>query len=170
MHMAPDAPSFSVVPTEDAHLPSLHEVIDSVAREGRYLAFTRSPPWEQSLAFYQSLLKAGCPYFVALSGAEVVGWCDVSPVMGESRSHIGVLGVGLLPDARHKGVGLRLMEAALAKSWSNGLTRIELSVRADNHNAKALYEKLGFEVEGLLRKASVMGSEVHDVWAMALLR
>jgi ribosomal protein S18 acetylase RimI-like enzyme len=122
------------------------------------------------LAFYENLLKAGCPYFVALCGARVVGWCDVSSVMGESRAHIGVLGIGLLPEARHRGIGLHLMEAAIAKSWSNGLTRIELSVREDNHNAKSLYEKLGFEVEGLRRKASIVGSEVHDVWAMALLR
>ena len=162
--------NFSIVPTQEAHFPGLYQVIDSVAREGKYLAFTKAPPWEQSLAFYKGLLKADCPYFVALSGDKVAGWCDVASVMGESRSHIGVLGIGLLPEVRRKGLGFQLMEAAIAKSWSNDLTRIELSVRQDNRNAKTLYEKLGFEVEGLLRKASVVGNEVHDVWAMALLR
>ncbi len=162
--------SFSIAPTQEAHLPELYRVIDSVAREGKYLAFTKAPPWEQSLAFYRSLLASGFPYFVALSDSRVVGWCDVASVMGESRSHIGVLGIGLLPEARHQGLGRRLMEAAIARSWANGLARIELTVRDDNHNAKALYERLGFEAEGLRRKASVVGREVHDVWAMALLR
>lgn len=162
--------SIEVVPTEESHLPSVFEVIDSVAREGRYLVFTKAPPWEQSLAFYTSLIKAGCPYFVALAGEKVVGWCDVSPMVGESRSHIGVVGIGLLPEARGSGTGRRLMEAAIAKSWAIGLTRLELTVRDDNHNAKALYERLGFEVEGLRRRASVVGAEVHDAWAMALLR
>lgn len=162
--------NFSVVPTEEHHLPSLYEVIDTVAREGKYLAFTKAPPREQSLAFYQGLLKAECPYFVALSSEKVVGWCDVSRVMGESRSHMGVLGIGLLREFRRKGVGRQLMEAAITKSWAIGLTRIELSVREDNRNAKALYEKLGFEVEGLRRRASIVGTEIHDVWAMALLR
>lgn len=164
------AAQFDVAPTESSHLPALYEVIDSIAREGKYLGFTKAPPWEQSLAFYRSLLETGAPYFVALSGNRVVGWCDVAPVMGDTRSHIGVLGVGLLPEARHLGLGRRLMEAAIARAWSMGLTRIELTVRDDNLNAKALYESLGFHAEGLRRKASVVGNEVHDVWAMALLR
>ncbi len=159
-----------VVATEEVHLPDLYTVIDSVAREGKYLAFTKAPPWEQSVAFYRGLLKAGSPYFVAVAGTKVVGWCDVSLLMGESRAHIGVLGIGLLQKFRHQGLGCKLMEAAIAKSWAIGLRRIELNVREDNHNAKALYERLGFETEGLRRKASVIGDEVHNVWAMALLR
>jgi ribosomal protein S18 acetylase RimI-like enzyme len=169
-HVPGGVTEFDVVPAEAAHLPAIYEVIDSIARERKYLGFTKAPPWEQSLAFYRSLLDGGCPYFVALSGNQVVGWCDVSPLPGDTRSHIGVLGMGLLPTARQKGVGRRLMEAAIAKAWSNGLTRIELTVRDDNLNAKALYESLGFQVEGLRRKGSVIGDEAHDVWAMALLR
>ncbi len=159
-----------VIATEEAHLPGLYTVIDSVAREGKYLAFTKAPPWEHSLAFYKGLLKASSPYFVAVEGTKVVGWCDVSRLMGESRAHIGVLGLGLLPEFRHQGLGRKLMEAAISDSWSKGLTRIELNVREDNENAKALYEKLGFETEGLRRNASIVGNEVHNVWAMALLR
>jgi ribosomal protein S18 acetylase RimI-like enzyme len=159
----------SVIPAEPAHLPALREVVDTVAREGRYLAFTKAPPRAQSLAFYEGLLQAGNPFFVALRGGEVVGWCDVATVMGESRSHIGVLGMGLLPDARHQGAGRRLLEAALARCRERGLSRVELSVRDDNHIAKRLYEKLGFETEGLRRRASIIGADVHDVWAMALL-
>ena len=158
-----------VIATEEKHLTDLYTVIDSVAREGKYLAFTKAPPREQSLEFYHGLLKSGSPYFVAVAD-KVVGWCDVSLVMGESRAHIGVLGVGLLPAFRHQGLGRKLMEAAIAKSWSNGLTRIELNVREDNHNAKSLYERLGFENEGLHRRGSVVGDEVHNVWTMALLR
>jgi lactoylglutathione lyase len=169
-HAPAGANGLDVVPTEAGHLRALYDVIDSIARERKYLGFTKAPPWEQSRAFYRGLLDAGCPYFVALSGTRVVGWCDVSPVPGDTRSHIGVLGMGLLPEARQKGVGRRLMEAAIAKAWANGLTRIELTVRDDNLNAKALYESLGFQVEGLRKKGSMVGDEVHDVWAMALLR
>ena len=117
-----------------------------------------------------SVAPTESPYFVALSGEKVVGWCDVAPVMGESRAHIGVLGVGLLPEARHQGVGRRLMEVAIERSGSRGFTRIEWTVRDDNLNAKVLHEKLGFEVEGLCREGSVVGAEVHDAWSMALLR
>lgn len=165
-----DILNFSIATTTESHLSQLYEVIDTVAREGRFLAFTQMPPWEQSLAFYRSLLSADAPYFVALADERVVGWCDVSPVMGQSRSHIGILGIGLLAEARHQGLGARLLAAAIAKSWSKGLTRLELTVREDNLNAKALYEKFGFAHEGIRRRGSVVGNESHDVYAMALLR
>ena len=117
------------------------------------------------------MLAAGFPHFVAVDGSgKVVGWCDVSPVFGHSRAHIGVLGIALLPEARGRGLGAQLLQAAIDKSWARGLTRLELSVRADNPKAKALYERFGFEHEGLLRHASLIDGIYHDAHAMALLR
>jgi ribosomal protein S18 acetylase RimI-like enzyme len=161
----------SVVPTEEHHFESLHKALDIVAREQKYLALTQAPPWEQSLSFYRNLLAKGFPHFVAVDGqGKVVGWCDVSPVFGHSRAHIGLLGVALLPETRGRRLGAKLLQAAIDKSWARGLTRIELSVRADNLNAKALYERFGFEHEGLVRRASLIDGVYHDAHAMALLR
>ena len=162
--------SYAIAPVNESHFLGLHRAIDSVAREEKYLAFTQAPPLEQSIAFYRSLQSSGSPHFVALNDSEVVGWVDVSPRMGESRAHIGTLGIALLPSARHKGLGAQLMQAAIDRSWSNGLSRIELTVRADNINAKALYERFGFELEGTLRRGSLIAGQYHDVFAMALLR
>ncbi|MDQ0041700.1 GNAT family N-acetyltransferase [Variovorax boronicumulans] len=161
----------SVVPTEERHFESLYQALDVVAREKKYLAQTQAPPWENSLAFYRSVLAQGFPHVVAVdAGDRVVGWCDVSPVFGHSRAHIGILGIALLPEARGQGLGTQLLQAAIDRSWARGLTRIELSVRADNLNAKALYERLGFEHEGLARRASLIDGTYHDAFRMALLR
>lgn len=161
----------SIVPTEERHFESLHQALDVVAREKKYLAQTQAPPWERSLAFYRDVLAQGFPHVVAVdSGDKVVGWCDVSPVFGHSRAHIGILGIALLPEARGRGLGTQLLQAAIDRSWARGLTRIELSVRADNLNAKALYERLGFEHEGLARRASLIDGVYHDAFRMALLR
>ena len=116
------------------------------------------------------LRRSGAPHFVVLKEGEIVGWVDVSPQMGESRAHIGILGIALLPSARHEGLGARLMQAAIDTSWEKGLSRIELHVRADNINAKALYERFGFEIEGILRRGSLIDGQYHDVYVMALLR
>ena len=62
------------------------------------------------------------------------------------------------------------MRAAIAMAWAKGMTRIELTVREDNGNAKALYERLGFEVEGLQRRAFRVDGEYADSYSMALLR
>lgn len=161
----------SVVSTEEHHFESLHKALDVVAREQKYLALTQAPPWEQSLAFYRNVLAAGFPHFVAVDGnGKVVGWCDISPLVGQSRAHIGVLGLALLPEARGRGLGAKLLQAAIDKSWARGLTRIELAVRADNLKAKALYEQFGFEHEGFIRRASLIDGVYHDAHTMALLR
>ena len=162
--------NYTISPTDESHFPGLHRAIDVVAREEKYLAFTQAPPLEQSVAFYRSLQNSGAPHFVALDGSEVVGWVDVSPCMGETRAHIGVLGIALLPSARHKGLGAQLMQAAIDRSWAAGLSRIELTVRDDNINARALYERFGFEVEGILRRGNLVAGQYNDVVAMALLR
>lgn len=160
-----------VVPTTEAHLRSLHEALDIVARERLYLAFTAAPPWEQSQAFYRDLLAQGLPHVVAVAAdGLVLGWCDIAPLMGESRARIGTVGMGLRPEARGQGLGRALLQAALARAWDCGFTRIELTVREDNHRARALYESLGFAHEGVRRRGSCIDGIYHDVHAMALLR
>ena len=55
-------------------------------------------------------------------------------------------------------------------AWAKGLTRIELSVRADNTRAMALYERCGFEYEGTLRRGFCVAGQDCDVRLMGLLR
>jgi putative acetyltransferase len=162
--------NYTICPAEEKHYKEMHNAMDIVACERKYLAFTQAPALEQSVAFYRSLASAGFPHFLAVDGDQVLGWVDVSPQFGESRSHIGVLGIGLIPRVRYQGIGARLMQAAIEKAWSKGLTRIELTVRSDNMGAKALYEKFGFQTEGTLRRGFRIDGEYFDAHIMALLR
>lgn len=70
-----------------------------------------------------------------------------------------------------KGVGSALMSAAvdLAENWM-GLTRIQLEVYPDNIPGIALYEKFGFEREGVLRGFAFRDGEYVDVIVMARLK
>ena len=77
--------------------------------------------------------------------------------------------MGLLPAVRGQGIGQRLMEAALKAAQSYGFTRVELAVRADNVRAIALYERLGFVREGVLRNGFCVDGVYFDVYTMALL-
>ena len=78
--------------------------------------------------------------------------------------------MGLVPPARHKGIGHLLIQAAIAKGQSKGLSRIELTVRVDNVNAKALYERVGFMIEGLNVRSFLVDGEFYDAYAMALVQ
>jgi RimJ/RimL family protein N-acetyltransferase len=159
-----------IVPLAESHFEDLREVLDAVAREKRFLALTEAPPRDEAFAFYRNIVEHDHPHVVALLDEQVVGWCDILPSFGEARRHVGVLGIGLARRARHQGLGARLMQAAIGKAWQKGFTRIELTVRTDNHGARALYERLGFEHEGIKRKAFRVDGLYWDSHAMALLR
>jgi len=57
----------------------------------------------------------------------------------------------------------------LADRWLN-LKRLELQVWSDNHRAIALYERFGFEREGLLRADAFRDGAYDDTVAMSRLR
>lgn len=162
--------SFEIVPLSEPHFEALHSALDIVAREKRFLAFTEAPARKEAFAFYRNILLNDLVCSVALLDQQIAGWCDVLPVHGQARAHIGTLGIALLPHARHRGIGLPLLQSAIARAWERGLSRLELSVRIDNPNAKALYERVGFTTEGLLRCAFCVDAAYCDAYAMALLR
>ena len=119
--------------------------------------------------FVEANITAGNAQFVALDDARVVGWCDVIPKKMEGFQHVGVLGMGLLPDYRGQGIGTRLIETTLARAKEIGLERIELDAFATNTNAIALYEKVGFVIEGVKRNARKIDGIVEDNIVMGLV-
>jgi putative acetyltransferase len=162
--------SIVIVPTAEEYFEGMRQVLDTVAREKRFLAFLQAPPVEEAFAFYRNSLAKDHCHFVAVEDDAVVGWCDIQPTHGEARAHVGTLGIALAPAARHRGIGSELMKAVLAKAGAKGLSRIELTVRTDNLNAKALYKRFGFAVEGIRRRDICVDGEFFDTYAMALIR
>ena len=143
--------------------------MDVVARERRYLALLEAVPVAQTRDFVLGLMAKGDPMYVALANGDVVGWCDIQRQLFPAHAHRGTLGMGVLPEHRRRGVGLRLIQRALDEAFAKGFVRIELCVRADNPNAMGLYKKVGFVVEGMLRDAVFVDDAYHDAVAMALV-
>jgi RimJ/RimL family protein N-acetyltransferase len=149
-------------------LPGYHACLDIVAREDRYLLMRSAPPFERSRSWVMPHLQQNHPFFVAVIDARVVGWCDITPHEGEWFSHRGSLGMGVHPDFRRRGLGARLLRAAIAHAEAMGLERVELEVFASNHAARQLYERTGFTVEGTLRRARKVAGGYDDMVLMAL--
>ena len=77
--------------------------------------------------------------------------------------------IGNIKD-RGKGLGTFALDKMLYHAFRNlNLNRVELSLLATN-NAKLLYEKKGFEVEGIKREAAYKNGNYIDVIEMAILR
>jgi ribosomal protein S18 acetylase RimI-like enzyme len=161
--------SVEIVPITQDHIESFHLALDSVARERRYLSFLEAPPLESVRAFVLNNISHGYPQRVAVSAGQVVGWCDVVPKPRPIYSHVGVLGMGLLPEFRGQGLGDRLIRQTLAAARVFGLNRVELSVRENNASAIALYKRVGFEIEGLQRNATRVEGVYENVVLMAIL-
>lgn len=158
-----------IIAISEAHIESFHRALDTVARERRYLAFLEAPPLEAVRSFVLDMIAQGHPQFVALSGAEVVGWCDVRRHPRPIYAHAGILGMGLLQSFRGQGLGTRLIRTTLVAAQAAGLSRVELSAREGNLIAIELYKKVGFAVEGMSRNAIRIDGMYENVIQMAVL-
>ena len=151
------------------HIEGFHHAVDCVARERKYLAFFEAPPLASTRQFVMNNIENGYPQFVAIADGAVVGWCDVIPKQRPVHAHCGVLGMGLLPAFRGRGLGAALTSATLTEARRRRLVRIELTVHADNSRAVALYERIGFKTEGVLRDAVRLDGRYKDLILMAIV-
>jgi L-amino acid N-acyltransferase YncA len=156
-----------IVPIEESHIEGFHRTLDIVARERRYLALLEAPPLAR--AFVLDHIRRGLPQFVAISAGEVIGWCDITPRERPVYVHAGVLGMGLLSQFRGQGIGIGLIQRSLAAARAFGFHRVELTVREDNANAIELYNKVGFETEGVQRHAMQVDGAYENLILMAVL-
>ena len=157
-----------IVPIDFAHIPGFRAAVGEVARERKYLLAEDAFAVVTTATFVAENIAQGQPQYVALEGDEVVGWCDIRRGSFASIAHRGTLGLGLRAPWRGRGLGRALMQATMDAGWRAGLTRIELTVRASNTRAIALYERMGFKHEGRMREAIRIDGEYDDLLMMAL--
>ncbi len=87
------------------------------------------------------------------------------------QKHVAKFGIYVSESYQGIGVGSALLKEALyfAFNWLN-IIRMTLEVNSDNEKAIALYQKFGFEKEGVLRKNLFRDGKYSDTWVMSLLR
>ncbi len=160
--------SIEISSIDISHVRGFRNVLDTVARERKFLPAFEAPPPSSVHDFVENNIRLNRPQFVALDDAKVVGWCDILQREEPIRQHIGVLGIGLLPDYRSQGIGRRILATTLQESVRQGLVRIELKVRASNEAAIRLFEWAGFNFEGTLKNDVLMDGQFESTHCMAL--
>jgi len=83
-------------------------------------------------------------------------------------SHVGVLGIAILKDARGLGLGTILMQSLIQLSKQIGLKVIILDMFATNTVARRLYEKVGFVEVGKIPKAIYRDGNYIDLVRFAI--
>lgn len=112
-------------------------------------------------------------HLVAVLGRRVVGYIRLkAPTDLPENAHvIQIQGLAVDPGHRRRGVATALMTAAEQRQRDRGTRKLSLRTLSTNHEAIALYERLGFIREGVLREEFfINGSYVDDVLMTKHLR
>lgn len=102
-------------------------------------------PWSAD-AFMNELTNNHFAYYiVAEIGQRAIGYCGVWIIIDEAH----ITNVAVHPDYRGKKIGEFLMTHIITLSMSYGAKKMTLEVRVSNKVAQALYQKFGFEEQGI---------------------
>ena len=107
---------------------------------------------------------------LGFDGQRVVGHLQISLATNARFRGTGELFIYLHQDFQNAGLGAALMTEGIAQARTRSIHRVELTVVADNHRAIRLYEKIGFQREGLKRE-NYLGEDgkYHDEVEMEIL-
>jgi ribosomal protein S18 acetylase RimI-like enzyme len=151
-----------------ADVPGYRACVGAVMRERKYLAYLEPFSLADTASFVAGNIDSGNPHFVADDAGRIVGWCDVSRERVPTYAHEGLLGMGVLAEHRGRGLGERLIRAALAAAAASNFERVSLSVYGSNIRAAALYRKVGFVLEGTRVRGRKLDGAYDDVHMMAM--
>ena len=124
---------FNIVVEEKKYIPVLSPVVSEFEKQSWYLKMREQ----------QNLM------LIAIVGEKIVGQLAVEHVDWETCSHVGELGLVILPKYRGLGIGRKLINSCLKIVRNKSLfKKITLSCFHNNHIALNLYKKLGFKEVG----------------------
>ena len=104
---------------------------------------------------------------IAEENNEIVGFISVERGIPRRIKHVGYIVVGIRKDFRKQGIGTRFFEELEIWARQNNITRLELTVMCNNVVAKKLYEKMGFQIEGIKKNSMLVNGKYVDEFYMA---
>lgn len=155
----------------EADAPELCEYASTLFGENLPGIFKRSSPTlEQELDYIRAHLDSpNSTLLVAVDDGVIVGLAGLVGESNEEERHVASLAISVAGGRRGRGVGTALIEALLSWAPSAGVTRVQLWAWANNPRAISLYERLGFQREGVARRSVIVDGGPVDVVLMARL-
>jgi RimJ/RimL family protein N-acetyltransferase len=157
-------------PTRPDDATAVANCIDTIAKERLYLSSLNGCSIEETVAYIEYLQRVDGVHLVAMAGEQVIGWCDITPGIFDGLGHVGHLTMGLLEEHRGQGWGKKLLAAALRTAFSKFYERVELYVFASNVRAVEFYRRVGFQQEGVKRKARKLFGKYDDILVLCMLK
>ena len=153
--------------------PALREFFLAMSGEDRTFFFqdVEDPAVAESWASDERRVRRA-----ACQDGRIVGFAALQPGVDWS-SHVADLVLVVAPDARRTGLGRTLARGMLMEAVERGFKKVSVLIAADNEGAIAMFQKLGFDGEALLRDhlrspedgslkdMVVLAHLVDDTWA-----
>ncbi len=100
---------------------------------------------------------------------EVVGWCALAPYSRRPVYRgVGEVSVYVAQGVRGRGVGRRLLEAAIESARSGGLWTLQAGIFPENEPSLALHRSLGFREVGVRERLGRLDGAWRDVVLLEL--
>lgn len=113
------------------------------------------------------LNKPNSTILVAEEGNELIGYLLANGGQAKKNRHSAYLVIGVAKAYQGKGIGALLFEKLNEWALNLGVRRLELTVVTTNKSAVALYEKEGFNIEGIKKDSLFIENQFYDEYYMA---
>ena len=152
----------------EADLPAIVRIYNATVPTRMVTAELEPTTVEARLSWFREHSPEQYPFWVAESGDRVIGWLDFKKFLPRC-AYRGTAEISVYVDEefRRRGVGQRLLEHAIARAPSLGITALIGLIFGHNEPSLKLFERFGFErwaflpgvaqLDGMERDLIVMG-------------
>jgi len=160
----------AIRPAEPSDAVELVALAAAIGREpGNWLLTTETwRPVADERRYLKAVRRhADAAVLVAVDEGQIVGRLSLARDPHPASAHVADLGMMVAASHRRRGIGRMLLDAAVAWARRSGVSKLELHVFPWNEPAIRLYERFGFEREGLRRGHYLRDGVVVDALLMA---
>lgn len=99
----------------------------------------------------------------------VIGYLCADGYKNTRKSHVLIIGIGILKSYHSNGLGTQLLTELLKHARENGIKRLEAHIAESNINSLNLFKKFGFFFEGKKQKAILIDNNYQDEYLMSMV-
>jgi len=151
----------------EADLPAIVEIYNATVPTRMVTAELEPTTVEARLPWFREHSSEHYPFWVAESEGRVIGWLDFKRFLPRC-AYRGTAEISVYVDkeSRRRGVGQRLLEQAIARAPSLGITALVGLIFGHNESSLKLFQCLGFERWGFFPGVAQLDGVERDLVVM----